>query len=1289
MKRLQRLSRMVLALAMAVVAAPFAFAAPAPHYFSHPNYANSPLPVVAKTCSVTTATTCSSDTDCPTGETCSGTIISGGIRKFVDGLAGLGAGKANNLGQYIPVAVPDITTYPGSDYYVIELVEYSEKMHTDLPAPKLRGYRQANMGGSPAHYLGPAIVAQKDRPVRILFRNLLPTGAGGNLFIPTDTTVMGSGMTADTHMMDSEMMNPQEPMCSSPDKAMMVESGHCYAENRATLHLHGGISPWISDGTPHQWTTPAAESTPYPKGVSVVPVPDMDEPGPGEMTFYYTNQQSARLMFYHDHAWGITRLNVYAGEAAPYIITDDMEKRLLPASGDNPTGLGLLPGSAQTIPLVIQDKTYVPNAAQLALQDNTWDTARWGGEGSLWLPHVYSPAQNPGDSSGVNQFGRWAYGPWFWPPTSNVEYGPVPNPYFNPGCNPDETWCEPPLMPGVPYLSMGMESFNDTPVVNGTVYPTLEVDPKAYRFRILNAANDRFFNLSLYKAVDANGNLCNFATNPVPAAESTGVACTEVALNPDEVAAALDDTTIFPTPVAGTEGPSWVQFGTEGGFLPAPVVIPPQPTTWVNDPTVFNAGNVDKHSLLIAPAERADVVVDFSQYAGQTLILYNDAPAAFPARDPRYDYYTGNADLRDTGGASSTLPGYGPNTRTVMQIKVKQGSNPPYDVTALENKFKAESLGGIGVFKNSQNPIIVGQGAYNSAYGTTFQNNGPDAGLVQIFNTSFTFKTLAGGAAGPSLTFPLQPKQIQDEMGEAFEQEYGRMSGFLGVETANAQAGLQNMILYPFTYPPSEVLDGVELPEGAAVTPIATTTDGTEIWKITHNGVDTHPIHFHLYDVQLINRVGWDGIIRKPDLNELGWKDTVRISPLEDTIVALRPIIPHVPFDLPNSVRLIDPSMPEGAYLANSTAQEAAGLPIFAFAPNGEPIDIVNHSVNYGWEYVFHCHILSHEEMDMMRTVAVAVAPRQPLALTVTPLSLPLRNELSWTDNSKNETGFIIQRATNETFTTGVTTISVPGSANGATGGIMTYTDTDVLPGSSYYYRVVANNVVGDTWDYSNPNLNEGASFPTKTVYSPASNLASVMMPAPPAAPSNLAAVAGPASPTPAPVGLTWADNSGNETGFTIQRATDAGFTAGVTTWNVAANTTSSTDTAAAASTTYYYRIAAVNANGSSAWSNTASVTTPGLIPVAPAGLRLVLRGTNFIIMAWNNVANEQGFYVERSPAPPAVPNWVRVGQTAANTLSFRNVGLINGTTYLYRVQAFNAAGVSPYSNVLTASTLP
>ena len=120
----------------------------------------------------------------------------------------------------------------------------------------------------------------------------------------------------------SVMDGVRNPYCGTTPKP-----NNCFSENRATIHLHGGITPWISDGTPHQWITPAGEDTDYPKGVSVSNVPDMPDPGPGAMTFFYTNQQSARLLFYHDHAWGTTRLNVYAGEAAGYLITDDTEKR--------------------------------------------------------------------------------------------------------------------------------------------------------------------------------------------------------------------------------------------------------------------------------------------------------------------------------------------------------------------------------------------------------------------------------------------------------------------------------------------------------------------------------------------------------------------------------------------------------------------------------------------------------------------------------------------------------------------------------------------------------------------------------------------------------------------------------------------------------------------------------------------------------------------------------------------------------------------------------------------------
>ncbi len=574
--------------------------------------------------------------------------ITGGIRKFIHRLPGLGAANANDIGQYIPVAIPDTTTYPGNDYYEIELGEYTEQMHSDLIQPtRLRGYRQTNTTDptvSKFHYLGPLIAAQRDRPVRVKFTNNLPVGAGGNLFLPVDATLMGAGA------------GPQ---------------GGNYTQNRATIHLHGATTPWISDGTTHQWITPAGESTQYPNGVSVYNVPDMPNPGaPGSptnpagsgfMTFYYTNQQSGRLMFYHDHASGITRLNVYAGEAAGYLLADPVEQGLV--------SVGTIP--ADQVPLIIQDKTFV-DPSTLAAQDPTWSGSL--SMGSLWFPHVYMPNQNPFDMSGANPMGRWDYGPWFWPPFTGLQYGPVPNPYYDPLCVPSlTTYCGPPQVPGTPNPSNTPESFMDTPVINGTPYPYLDVEPKAYRFRILNASDDRFWNLQLYKAATS-----------VPAGCPTCVSNSEVELVPFDTTSSL--TYHFPAswgyldgreggvPNPANVGPPWIQIGTEGGLLPKPAVIPSQPVNYNYNRRDIVVLNVQEKSLFLAPAERADVIVDFSAYAGQTLILYNDAPAPVPASDPRADYYTGKPDQTlagdGTGGSPTTLVGFGPNTRTIMQIRV-------------------------------------------------------------------------------------------------------------------------------------------------------------------------------------------------------------------------------------------------------------------------------------------------------------------------------------------------------------------------------------------------------------------------------------------------------------------------------------------------------------------------------------------------------------------------------------------------------------------------------------------
>ena len=344
-------------------------------------------------------------------------------------------------------------------------------------------------------------------------------------------------------------------------------------------------------------------------------------------------------------------------------------------------------------------------------------------------------------------------------------------------------------------------------------------------------------------------------------------------------------------------------------------MVPAHETTWITDPTRFDVGNVDQHSLLLAPAERADVVVDFSQYRGKTLILYNDAPAAFPARVPGYDYYTGGPDLTPAG-APSTLPGYGPNTRTIMQVKVSTADpalafdrpNTTADrMGALVAAFThhTDPTGkAAGVFESGSDPIIVGQDAYDTAYGT--QLRGPAAtatarrtrppsatatpGSTSRVATPSSSTPSARTRTAPARNWdPLQPKGIHDEMNSASFDEWGRMTANMGLEAPGATPLLQNIILYPYVNPSTETLDSTGLPSSLDVTPISSAGDGTQIWKITHNGVDTHPLHFHLYDVQVLNRVTWDNIIIPPDPTELGWKDTVRVSPLEDTIVAVRP----------------------------------------------------------------------------------------------------------------------------------------------------------------------------------------------------------------------------------------------------------------------------------------------------------------------------------------------------------------------------------------------------------------
>jgi spore coat protein A, manganese oxidase len=626
------------------------------------------------------------------------------LKKFMQALPALGKG--------LPIAVKDTVTYPGVDYYQIGIGQFTQQLHPQLPkATKLWGYYDATQPLSAQRHLGPLIIAQSGTPVRMKVTNNLVDGQGNPLPhpLPVDNSLPGA------------------------------ETGQ--AQNRTAVHLHGGFVYWTSDGGPFAWFLPNGTGGPDYLGND----------------YWYPNQQSARLMWYHDHAMGITRLNAHAGIAGGYLVQDAAEAQMVSTK--------MLP-SAQ-IPLIFQDKIFKTEF------DN------WGSPGDLWYPYLYDTA-------------RW---PWGGPNSP-----PVPS-------------CVP-------------EFFGDTMLVNGVVFPYVKVTPKRYRFRILNACNARFLRLHLFLAVNST----YFpGTTEVPSYTSLG---------------------------PNTPGPKWQLIGTEGGFLAR--------THALSLPT-----------LLLAPAERADVVVDFSKVpVGAKIILFNDAPAPFPGGDPRNDHYPGNPLT------PLSRPGYGPNTRTVMSFHVVSGpAEPAYPALVL-----------------------------------------PPASPPLLWNWTT-------GAPYPGVTVA----GTRDlTLNEDFD-SYGRLIQRIGtnVKPAGSPSFGRNF------------LDA----------PTETPTAGTvEIWRFFNLTGDTHPLHFHLVNVQIISRQPFDvpnyngtptftGPANPPPNEERGWKETVRMNPGQCTSVIMK-------FNLPTGG---DPQFP-------------AGIP---FSPR-----LATFGIN-GYEYVHHCHILEHEEHDMMRPLAV------------------------------------------------------------------------------------------------------------------------------------------------------------------------------------------------------------------------------------------------------------------------------------------------------------------------------
>ena len=614
--------------------------------------------------------------------------------------------------------------------------------------------------------------------------------------------------------------------------------------NRAAVHMHGGLLDWTSDGGPFDWFTPNGNYGPSLGGYLD---PNFKSPirydakgnllASNQVEIYMPNQQGARFAWYHDHAVGITRLNAYAGVASAYLITDAVEQwlgkqNILPTSPvlGVPYPLG--------VPLVIQDKTFVNQKAL----DEGYPVAG-AAIGDLFYPYVYEKNR---EINGVDNL----QGRWDWGPTAGG----------------DPNAAEPPPISIVP------EFYSDTTIINGVAYPFLPVEQRHYRFRILNGSQARFYNLALYFEDPAN----------------PGEVRVSVQRGPDGYISS-----VVPT---GKPGPAMVQIGTEGGWLDFPALLnsPPKPCRIDLDPETGAMLPSSTYNLLLGPGERADVIVDFSNVAvGSKLILYNDAPSPFPGGDPRNDYFTGNDDLSAFGGATTTPPGVGPNTRTLMRFQVTARSGAP-DPAAMSIPERLARMG-----------AASGQSQFAAMMALTPAVNAKTATRIR------------------NLT-----------LNEDFDR-YGRLVQKLGTDVLPPNS---NWFGRDYDSTPTEIIKN----------------GTTEIWRIYNTTGDTHPMHFHLVNVRVLSRrpftytfdangklVPTLGMPRPPDPNERGEKETVRMNPGEMIEVLIKFDLPsNLPFKVPYSPRL-------------RKYRDARGNPL------------------QGYEYVWHCHILEHEEHDMMRPLVI------------------------------------------------------------------------------------------------------------------------------------------------------------------------------------------------------------------------------------------------------------------------------------------------------------------------------
>jgi hypothetical protein len=641
-------------------------------------------------------------------------------------------------------------------------------------------------------------------------------------------------------------------------------------------------------------------------------------------------------------------------------------------------------------------------------------------------------------------------------------------------------------------------------------------------------------------------------------------------------------------------------------------------------------------------------------------------------------------DFTGAGGAYDVLPGYGPNTRTVMQFKVANSAPAAaLDVTTLANAMPA-------AYAATQPKPVIPEAAYNAPFGTINANNyaaiGTGSGAID--SGLFTFVETAADGTKTTHTLPVINKAIQ----ELFDPVYGRMNATLAVELPFSTATVATTIPLAYIDSPVERLDAIK--------------DGeTQIWKVTHNGVDGHPVHFHMVNVQVINRVAWDGQIRPPEPNELGWKETLRMNPLEDVYVAVRAVHPVVPFGVPSSKRLLDPAqvLNSGLGFTNIDPTSGQAPTIQTYLVNGVMTDVSvananpalglvantysNQITSFDNEYVWHCHILGHEEQDFMRPFIFHPNVMVPDMPTVT--SAPGATTLTWTDptpyggvdvdgvptaglnvannyveptsNIKNEIGFKVQ----ESVAGGAFTTVAIAPAN-----VTTWNGAN----AANTYRVLAYNVAGDSVPGA-AHVVQGA---------PGAPAAAV---APTAAP----ALTGPAGPTgltqvlnaDGSFTLSWTGIAG-ATGYTVTRTeTSAAGVQPAVSVPVAATPTTYTTPVLNAGSTYTFAVTAQTLSGTTAGTTVAGGLTNSQTadPVAFTGAAGAAAGTISLTWANNplNKNNVAGLNLTWTGGPaagktfPATSTGVTLIGLAAGSYSFTLQAVSNVATFNSAVLAIPA----------------